>query len=103
MKDFFGFGQDFLPSVEEPEVALKQFFLQRGFVRIPDKERRAISVEYKKGWEVRLIIITVTELIVIRRWLGHVGLKPGKPYRRHSRIIQPIYGKAAIKWFLSEE
>lgn len=67
--------QAFNFTAEEPEVALKQFFQQRRYVRNPDMERRlrVTSAKYKKGHEVRLV------------------------------AVQPIFGKKAVEWFLSRE
>ncbi len=90
-------------SDQEPEIALKQYFQQHGYVRRPDKERRKRVASYKKGWEVRLTVKTESELTLIRHWLEQVGLKPGKPYRKFKRIVQPIYGKVATEWFSSED
>lgn len=103
MTDFSDLGLHIDLTDEEAEVALKQFFQQRGYVRIADEERRAKSAEYKKGWEVRLVAKTESELMVIRDWLKQVDFKPGKPFRKSRRLVQPIYGKKALKWFLSEE
>ncbi len=99
MEDFFDLGQDFNLSIEEPEIALKKLFLQRGFVRMADEKRRLKDPKYKKGCEVRLMAKTVSELIQIQLWIIEVGLKPGMPYRNKSRLIQPIYGKDAVEWF----
>lgn len=89
-------------STEEPEIALRQFFQQHGYVRVANKERKEQSAKYKKGSEVRLVAQTESELKLIRHWLEQVGFKPGKPFRKHSRLVQPIYGKAAVDWFLFE-
>ncbi len=103
MQDFFDLGQDFFFSFEEPEVVLKKLFLQRGFVRIADQERKLKDPKYKKGWEVRLMARTESELKQIQLWLIEVGFKPGKPFRQSSRLIQPIYGKDAFEWFKPED
>ena len=103
MTDFYDLGQDFFFSFEEPEIVLKKLFRQRGFVRIADEERRSKDPKYKKGWEVRLMAKTESELKQIQLWLVEVGFKPGKPYRHNSRLIQPLYGKDAVEWFRSED
>jgi uncharacterized membrane protein affecting hemolysin expression len=41
------------------------------------------------------------ELVEIRRLLEQLGFKPGKPFQKKRQIIQPIYGKEAVEWFLS--
>ncbi len=57
--------------------------------------------KYKKGYEVRLVVKTWREVMRIRQLLHCVGFKAGRPFKKHSRIVQPIYGKAAVEWFLS--
>lgn len=90
-------------SDEETKVALKKFYRKRGYVRIANKKRKKQSASYKKGWEVRLITTNEAELTMIRGWIEHVGLKPGKPYLNKTRMIQPIYGKVALDWFRSRK
>ena len=99
MTDFSDFGQDFYFSFKEPEVVLRKFFRQRGCVRIADEERKLQDPKYKKGCEVRLVAKTESELMQIQHWLIDVGFKPGKHFRKNSRLIQPIYGKDAVEWF----
>jgi hypothetical protein len=55
--------------------------------------------KYKKGYEVRLVAATRQELKQIRQLLIQIGFKPAKPFRKARRIAQPVYGKAAVKWF----
>jgi hypothetical protein len=102
MGGFSNMGQSPLRSDQEPEIALRQLFQQHGYVRAADEERKQQDAKYKKGYEVRLVVKTEDELTLIRHWLEQVGLKPGKPFRKHNRLVQPIYGKAAVEWFLSE-
>lgn len=87
---------------EKPEVLLKQFFQQHGYVRGPNETRKKqLGQTYKKGYEVRLVAKTQSELAHIRHLLGQIGFKAGKPFRKHGRIVQPIYGKSAVEWFSS--
>jgi hypothetical protein len=37
----------------------------------------------------------------VRRLVRAVGLRPGKPFAKHGRIVQPVYGQTAVRWFLS--
>ena len=85
-----------------PEGLLRQAFRRSGYVRVANQTRRKeMGQKYKKGYEVRLVGKTRAELTQIRRLLRRVGFKAGKPFEKHSRIVQPIYGKAAVEWFLS--
>jgi hypothetical protein len=88
--------------VEGMETLLRRFFRQGGYVRIVDKARRKkMGQLYKKGYEVRLVVKTRAELLQVRELLRQVGLNPATTSVKHNRIIQPIYGKAAVEWFLS--
>jgi len=90
---------------EKAQLALRDLFEERGFVRTADleKRRRETAVKYKKGYEVRLTADSEDELSRIRRLLETAGFKPGKPFRKHSRWIQPVYGRSVVEWFLDEE
>ena len=87
---------------ESPEAMLRQFFRRGGYVRVVDRARRKeIGPLYKKGYEVRLVVKTRDELLEVRRLLRAVGFTPAATFRKHNRIVQPIYGKAAAEWFLA--
>jgi uncharacterized membrane protein affecting hemolysin expression len=88
---------------KQPAVQLKQFFQRNGYVRMADKKRinELGRQRYKKGYEVRLVATNEDELVEIRRLLEQLGFKPGKPFQKKRQIIQPIYGKEAVEWFLS--
>lgn len=77
-------------------------FEQSGYVRRfdPERRKRVGSSLYKKGFEVRLVLTSEEELREARRLLEVVGLRPGKPFRKNSRFVQPIYGRSALDWFL---
>jgi len=80
---------------------LLEHFRRGGYIRLPNSDRRkAEKSSYKKGPEVRLIVKDKTELREVRRLLREAGLRPGAPYARWSRIIQPVYSEAAAAFFL---
>lgn len=84
------------------EKQLRQHFLERGYVRIADDSRRQKEgAKYKKGYEVRLVVNTQTELDQLRLWLEQTGFKPAKPFAKGHQIVQPVYGRTAVEWFLS--
>lgn len=91
------------PAVDKSaEVLLRQSFHRGGYVRVVNKARRKqMGRNYKKGYEVRLVVKTPRELAQIRQLLRQVGFAAGQPFQKHRRIVQPIYGKAAVEWFLS--
>jgi len=87
---------------DSAEALLRQSFRQDGYVRVVNKARRKeMGRKYRKGYEVRLVVKTPPELTQVRQLLRQIGFKPGKPFEKHRRIVQPIYGKAAVEWFLS--
>jgi hypothetical protein len=90
-----------LDTNESPAIRLKQLFRLNGCVRVPNRKRikRLGRQKYKKGYEVRLVAATRQELKQIRQLLRQIGFKPAKPFRKARRIAQPVYGKAAVKWF----
>jgi hypothetical protein len=88
-------------SIQEAEHALISFFLRSGYVRRFDPERRKRENQaYKKGYEVRLVVASRAELRAVRRRLKTVRLRPGRPYPKHGRIVQPVYGRAGLDWFM---
>jgi hypothetical protein len=81
---------------------LKRAFRQHGYVRMPHAEKRkTLGQTYKKGYEVRLVATSKTELQALRRWIKLAGLTPGKPFEKTNRMVQPVYGQVAVEWFLS--
>ena len=77
---------------------LRRIFARGGYVRSADLDKRAIrgSSAYKKGYEVRFVLENATELKAVRRLLRAAGFRPAKPFTKHSKIVQPVYGRAAV-------
>ena len=79
-------------------LILSQLFHRNGCVRIPDpKLRKDGGQTYKKGFEVRFVARSETELKQINRLLRRAGFKPGKPYQKGRQTVQPIYGRTTVK------
>jgi hypothetical protein len=90
------------PPLESPETLVRRCFRDGGCVRVVDKVRRKkMGQLYKKGYEVRLVVKTRAELLQVRELLRQVGFNPAKTFVKRNQIVQPIYGKAAVEWFLS--
>jgi hypothetical protein len=88
------------PPEEAPELLLRWFFKRNGYVRVLNEQRKQdLGDKYRKGWEVRLVAQNETELELIRDALEKTGFKLSKSFPKHIRIIQPVYGKAAVEWF----
>lgn len=90
-------------SNEAPEALLAHFFERNGYVRTPNEERsqQLGYQKYKKGWEVRLIAETESELDQIRQALERFDFRLGKPWEKGNQIVQPIYGKQQYERFLA--
>jgi hypothetical protein len=82
---------------------LAEFFHRNGYVRRqnPQRFKREGSQKYKKGFEVRLVAGSKSELALIRRALRKVGFRRGKPFPKGKQIIQPLYGREQVARFLS--
>lgn len=85
---------------EKPETILARYYHRKGYMRLPnEKRRKADKQKYKKGYEVRFVAHSESELKQIRQALTNTGFKPGKPYRRFNQFIQPVYGKRTVENF----
>jgi len=88
-------------STSAAAAALLGWFERTAYVRCCDPERRVRErASYKKGFEVRLVLESKEDVRIVRRLLRAVGLRPGKTFGKHSRIVQPVYGEPAVRWFL---
>ncbi|RME48593.1 MAG: hypothetical protein D6791_02890 [Chloroflexi bacterium] len=92
-----------LSTIQEAEAFLRELFQRNGYVRVPNEKRRQEvgSQKYKKGYEVRLVANSEEELEEIRQALRQLGFRPARPFQKHRQIVQPVYGKQAVEWFLS--
>jgi hypothetical protein len=86
----------------ETVTRLSAFFRRNGYVRFQNARR--LKAEgyrvYKKGDEVRLVVETSAELKTIRRLLQQAGFKPGRPFTKSRKRVQPVYGREAVARFL---
>ncbi len=84
------------------ERTLARYFIRKGYVRAANEYlRRTRGRAYKKGYEVRFVLKSVQERNEVRDLLLEVGLKPGNPFEKHSRIVQPVYGRESVRKILS--
>ena len=88
---------------KNPETSqLADIFAKGGYVRFQNPERlREGSQSYRKGEEVRLMASSMAELRTIRRLLRTEGFSPGRPFLKHSKWCQPLYGVEAVARFLA--
>jgi hypothetical protein len=79
---------------------LVKLFQLNGYVRVQNKARKqALGAKYRKGWEVRFVLNTPDEVEQLQQLLRDAGFRPGKPFKKHSRLVQPVYGKAVVDYF----
>ena len=89
-------------GVSDVMAELLVWFERGGYIRRCDSQRRAREGRgYKKGYEVRFVVDSEDELQVVRRLLTAAKLRPGKPFRKHQRMVQPVYGRATVEWFVN--
>lgn len=84
------------------EKELARLFQESGYMRRRSAElaEEMGPYGYKKGDEVRLVVNSQAELRKVRALLKSVGLEGGKPFQKHARWVQPLYGAAAVQFFL---
>ena len=86
--------------VQRSEAYLAEIFHRAGCVRQPNAARaKRDGQTYKKGYEVRLVAGSQEELAEIRKHLREAGFKLAKPYKRATRMVQPVYGKLNMERF----
>lgn len=80
---------------------LATFFHRNGYVRMPNRDRRAAeSSKYKKGYEVRFVANSDAELKTIQRLLRSAGFPVANPFTHNNQWRQPLYGRVAVSRFL---
>jgi len=87
-------------NLPKSKIALRlTTLLQRnGCFRFPRQDlRQKLGQRYKKGWEARFVLESVTELLEVGRLVRRLGLRPGRSYRKRNKWVQPIYGEHAVK------
>jgi hypothetical protein len=93
------------PDAPPPKAVARQlanFYLRSGYGRVQNKQRysRDGPAQYKKGDEIRLVVYSDEELDRVQELLDRAGFHAGQPFPKHSRWVQPIYGKAQVVRFL---
>jgi hypothetical protein len=88
-------------KIDPTEVELARIFKRGGYVRLQNPERMEEgAAKYKKGDEVRLMADSAAQLRIIRRLLRSADFTCGRPYLKHKRWCQPLYGREATARFL---
>jgi len=88
-----------------PLPSLRARFRRGGYIRTYDPSRRKSegTDAYKKGFEVRFVVATQAEITEIRELLEAAGLRPGKTFKKASKIVQPVYGAEAVRLITGED
>lgn len=77
--------------------SLADFVRANSYARVPDETRQDEGwKEYKKGYELRIVVKTQDDLKRVRKLLQDAAIKPGKAYRKAQQWVQPVYGKQAV-------
>ena len=62
-------------------------------LRTPDIRRiLKEKADYRKGYEIRISINDIEEVKTLKAILKKKDITTGNPYKKHKRIILPIYG-----------
>jgi hypothetical protein len=79
----------------------RKFRTQGIYFRQPNLERRRNEGQlYKKGYEVRIPLQSDVELRETQNTLTHLSFSTGKPFKKGSQYILPIYGRDQVARFV---
>jgi hypothetical protein len=84
----------------EAVAALAGYFRRDGYVRGPIPERMLLEgwSHYKKGWEARISCPDdPAEIREMEQLLDAAGWSLTRWFRKHGRVIFPIYGRERVK------
>ena len=90
-----------VPKKKTEALQLAEMFARGGYVRLQNPQRlREGSLSYRKGSEVRMVAESMAALRTMRRLLRTAGFSPGRPFLKHSKWCQPLYGVETVNRFL---
>ena len=70
------------------------------YSRYPHPARREeLGQKYKKGYEIRLLVRSEEQIHTTQLALAELGFTGGKPFKKNTRWVIPIYGKDRVKRF----
>lgn len=78
-------------------------FLEGGCIRTPNEDRRSAEGHhvYKKGWEVRFVVRSKSDVARLLCLLADAGLTAGSSYRRSPNTWAiPVYGREQVTRFM---
>jgi len=62
-----------------------------------DKQTKLSSSRYKKGYEFRFPVKTVSASRELKQALALLGIKSGKPFKKGLQTIVPVYGYEQVE------
>jgi|GEM_PF-932405 len=76
------------------QFILEQAFLKNGYIRTRNERRlkKEGGLNYRKGFEVRLVLENKQELKLIQAAIVALDYNLSKTFINHGHIVQPIYG-----------
>jgi hypothetical protein len=96
-----------MPKVGTEQRVLAPYLVQlierNSYLRQPNEDRRKEEkTNYRKGWELRLVLDNESEVEAAVRSIASSGLKAGRPFKKWSRWVIPLYGREAVKLIQQE-
>jgi len=80
---------------------IKKLAARGAYARFPNPIRRKKDGQaYKKGYEIRLPIRSGKDMREAKIALRKLGFSFGKPFKKHSHYILPIFGREQVGRFL---
>jgi len=83
----------------KPAAELVRAFAERGYVRVRAPRTTQQGATSHKGYEVRIPVRDNAAARRLAKLIREVGFRPGKPYTAGTRVVVPVYGRAAVESF----
>ncbi len=86
-----------MKNLREPLKIINYYLNANAYMRLPNENRRKTDKQkYKKGYEIRFVAKSDAECREIAHALEECGFNPGKPFKKGTQIIVPLYGREAL-------
>lgn len=91
-----------MPKIGTEQHVLSPYLVQlierNSYFRLPNEDRRKEEeTNYRKGWELRLVVDNESEVEAAMRSIASSGLKAGRPFKKWSRWVIPLYGQKVVE------
>lgn len=81
---------------QKARLFLKKFYTKKGYRKIKKGSKTS-----HPGDEIRFSVSGKEENFSLKQALKSLGFSPGKAFKKHSKIIIPLYGKERVKNFFN--